>query len=421
MPLPLVSRAARNEFRELLSGHFYLRDISDIFTGAGFPNDVTYEAWGNRRQLVEDYYRTSDFGSQHSISMLLSAVNEAIARLAAHGDVPDMPDLVRLMERDGYVYRDDRFIPAGQEDTAVESPIRWLAPTYNLICYGGPQATVFRGQKGIGTFRRERLFEYTSDDLIHQYGNAVPSLAEMPALIVAEAKPGGEPETPAFLAHLARVRIVGNDIRFQFRRIHTERFSSEEVFASGVLDIQRGEHSRTHWAIKEGHLVEGLFQLLADRANTQDERLPSIAKPRFFSVDDWPLPVSGHVAVMMPFDPKYDVIYETIRDACGNHNLETIRVDEIYGPTNVVDDVFTIIVQSRFVISDLTKRNPNVLYETGIAHACNREVIMIVQNEEDVPFDLRHKRFVKYLPNREGLRKLRTDLGRSVYAILQSE
>ena len=31
------------------------------------------------------------------------------------------------------------------------------------------------------------------------------------------------------------------------------------------------------------------------------------------------------------------------------------------------------------MISDLTDRNPNVLYETGLAHALNRDVIMLVQ------------------------------------------
>lgn len=420
MALPVVSRGARNAFRELLSGSFVLRDISDIFTGAGFPREVTYEDWGNRRQLVENYYRTRDFRSPQSVEMLLSAMNEAIARLAARGDMPDMANLVRLMKQDGYVYRDDRFIPAGQEDAAMESPIRWLAPTYNLICYGGPQAKVFRGQTGIGTFRRERLFEYTSDDLVHRFENAVHSLAQLPALIVAEAIPGGEPETPAFLAHLERVRIVGNDIRFRFRRIQTERFSSEEVFASGLLDIQGGEHSRTHWAIKEGHLLEGLFQLLADRANAQEEHFPSIAKPRFFRVDDWPLPALGHVAVMMPFDTKYDVVYKTICKACGDHSLEAKRVDDIYGSRVVVDDIFKVILQSRFVISDLTKRNPNVLYETGIAHARNRDVLMIVQDEDDIPFDLRHIRFVKYLPNSEGYNKLREDLVRSIDAMLET-
>ena len=420
MASPIVSRAALNEFRELLSGNFVLRDINDIFTGAGFPNDVTYEAWGNRRQLVEDYYNTQDFRSRHSVTMLLSAVNEAIAR-PARGDLADMTNLIRLMKRDGYVYRNDRFVPAETEDPGMGSSSRWSMSAYNLICYGVADASVFRSQMGIGTFSKERLFEYTSEDLKYQYEHDVPSLAHLPALIVAEARPGGSPETPAFLAHIERTRIVGNSIRFQFRRIQTERFSSEEVFGSGILDIntQGSEHYRTHWAIKEGHLIEGIFQLLADRANAQEERFPSIAKPRFFRVDDWPLPVLGHVAVMMPFDSKYDVVYETIRDACGDHNLEAIRVDDIYGPRSVVDDIFKIIVQSRFVIGDLTKRNPNVLYEIGIAHARNRDVLMIVQNDDDIPFDLQHIRFVKYLPNREGYSKLRADIVKSIEAILR--
>ena len=121
---------------------------------------------------------------------------------------------------------------------------------------------------------------------------------------------------------------------------------------------------------------------------------------------------------MMPFDSEYNDVYAAIRSACRHHDLRAIRVDAIFGPSNVVDDIFKIIVQSKLVISDLTKRNPNVLYETGIAHARNREVVMIVQNEKDIPFDLRHIRFVKYSPNSDGYSKLQTDLVESVSAIL---
>ena len=96
-----------------------------------------------------------------------------------------------------------------------------------------------------------------------------------------------------------------------------------------------------------------------------------------------------------------------------------MRVDKIFGPNVVMDDIFKIIVQSRFVISDLTKRNPNVLYETGIAHARNCEVIMIVQDEDDIPSDLKQSRYVKYLTNNEGYRKLRGGLAKSIGAILE--
>ena len=83
-----------------------------------------------------------------------------------------------------------------------------------------------------------------------------------------------------------------------------------------------------------------------------------------------------------------------------------------------MDDVFSAIVQSRLVICDLTDRNANVLYETGLAHALNNDVIMITQNMDDIPFDLRHFRVVKYLPNKEGLSKLTEDLKKTILETL---
>ena len=365
--------------------------------------------------------KTLNLAKQSDIAMLFSAVNETTVRLAADGEFEGLSDLIRLMKRDGYSYEDGTFMPLGPEGSASGRSTTWSLSTYSLICYGRPEATVFRSPIGTATFPKDRLFEYTSDDLKDRYEADLPSLAQLPALIVAEANPGGDPKTPAFLAQIEDVRVVGKHVRFRFRRIRAERFSSEEVFGSGLLNIntQGWEHSRTHWAIKQGDLLEGLFGLLDNRVTAQEARFPSIARPRFFRVDDWPLPVLGHVAVMMPFDTAYDVVYEAIRSACRHHSLDAIRVDEIFGPSNVVDDVFRVIVQSRFVICDLTKRNPNVLYETGIAHARNCDVLMIVQNEEDIPFDLRHIRFVKYLPNREGYEKLQADLESSISAILE--
>lgn len=291
----------------------------------------------------------------------------------------------------------------------------WSLSTYSLICYSHPGVPVFGKPMGIGTFQKERMFEHTSEHLRLHYKDDVSLLAKLPALIVAEARPGGVPKTPAFLAQIEDVRVDGDTIRFQYRRMETGEFSSEEVFGAACLDTDRWEHSRTHWAIKEGSLLEGLFSLLANRVSAQEALF---SKPRVFHVEEWPLQILTHVAVMMSFNPVYKEVYEAIRSACRHHDLCAIRVDEIFGPRNVAGDIFKTIVQSKLVISDLTKRNPNVLYETGIAHARNCEVVMIVQNEDDIPFDLQHIRFVKYLPNSEGYNKLQTDLVKSISAIL---
>ena len=58
--------------------------------------------------------------------------------------------------------------------------------------------------------------------------------------------------------------------------------------------------------------------------------------------------------------------------------------------------------RSSVVICDCSDRNPNVFYEIGIAHTLGREVILITQSEADIPFDLLHLRYVRYLNNPEG-------------------
>jgi len=62
------------------------------------------------------------------------------------------------------------------------------------------------------------------------------------------------------------------------------------------------------------------------------------------------------------------------------------------------------------------RRAANVFYEAGIAHALGRDVILITQSDADIPFDLRHLRYAKYLNNAEG----RADLARRLRDRIQT-
>lgn len=66
------------------------------------------------------------------------------------------------------------------------------------------------------------------------------------------------------------------------------------------------------------------------------------------------------------------------------------------------------------MVVDFTGKNPNVMYETGIAHTLGKHVIPISQSLADVPFDMQHHRVLKYLPNREGLAALEAKLSRKL-------
>ena len=293
--------------------------------------------------------------------------------------------------------------------------MKWSMTEYNLIVCADTEDPMFTNASGRSSFPADRLFEYTGDELKQRYQNKQASLSDLPTLVLGEIRTGQA--APAVLCQLEDIERGGANLHFRFERWF-DRFTSDEVFNCGYFDIRTthsgvDERTRTHWAVKRGNLFEGLFKLLNDQCKGE--------RPRLFSVEQWPLPALDHIAVMMPFTMEFDPVYVAIQSACTSQRLRTLRVDEIYGPTPIIDDVFSTIAQSRLVISDLTGRNPNVLYETGIAHALNREVIMIVQNYQDVPFDLGHFRHVQYLPNREGLEKLQKELLASIRAIRLKE
>ena len=56
------------------------------------------------------------------------------------------------------------------------------------------------------------------------------------------------------------------------------------------------------------------------------------------------------------------------------------------------------IIQAQFVIAVLDGRNPNVLYEVGIAHAIGKLVILLVKREKsnDLPENLKGNRLLIY-------------------------
>lgn len=116
------------------------------------------------------------------------------------------------------------------------------------------------------------------------------------------------------------------------------------------------------------------------------------------------------VAVMMPFAMEFAVVLGAIKEACRNHDLRCLRVDSVWEEATIVQDIFNLIFRAQVVVVDFTGKNPNVMYETGIAHTLGKHVIPISQSLDDVPFDMRHHRVLTYLANGEGLAGLTSKL-----------
>ena len=82
-------------------------------------------------------------------------------------------------------------------------------------------------------------------------------------------------------------------------------------------------------------------------------------------------------------------------------------------------DVWTAVYRCRAVIADCTTRDPNVFYEIGMAHKVGKPVILITQDESDVPFDLRHLRYIKYAYTPPGMDAFEANLRLTLQDVLK--
>ena len=125
------------------------------------------------------------------------------------------------------------------------------------------------------------------------------------------------------------------------------------------------------------------------------------------------------VSVMMSFQVEFNPVYEAIGRACDSRHLRWRRADDLWNNSTIIQDVFELIYVSNIVVVDFTRRNPNVMYETGLAHALGKHVVPITQSLDDVPFDLRSHRVLQYLRNEQGLRTLESDLAKRLTTIVE--
>ena len=262
-----------------------------------------------------------------------------------------------------------------------------------------------------GEVGADRLLEHTADDvreyLAPEVGQVrIERLLNLPTLLMPETGFDDEPQ-------IARVGHVTNVNKSRYR--YTFSFVPNPAIApipsprieaaAGVLDITDWEFHRTHWAVKDVDLYRVLDQELSARVKPKVFQFPT-SEP--FDPD--------LVAVMMPFSPAFSAVYESLKEGIEAAGMRCLRADDIWERDHILDDVLSLIWRARVVIADLSEKNPNVFYETGIAHTLGRDTILVAQSMSDIPFDLQGIRALKYLNNGEG----RTALSRGITSRLNT-
>lgn len=143
-------------------------------------------------------------------------------------------------------------------------------------------------------------------------------------------------------------------------------------------------------------------------------------KPSVFNVPKKPQN-EKLISVMMPFNASFAGTYDAVKRVAEYMKLECLRADDIWDNSTFMQDIFDLIFCAKVIVVDFTGRNPNVMYETGIAHTLGKTVIPITQSLDDIPSDLGHHRALKYLPNEQGYRDLSNELYKRLKVIYKIE
>jgi hypothetical protein len=278
------------------------------------------------------------------------------------------------------------------------------------------------------------LTKYTARALQDRYAawndESIAHLRGFPALFAYETANN----QPARVGWITRVRHRNQTVRVEYEIEPSLPPIDPQRLLTLEFDLNLGpwEMNRTHWALKDVELLPvlmeaGLIDAAFVHAQPPQSRIMAIglrqdaaeiaARPTVFRLPLTPRE-DDLVSVMMPFSHEMQPVYAAVEAACLQNQVRCQRADHIWEEPEVMQDVFSLIYRSKIVVCDFTGQNPNVFYEAGISHTLGRPVIPIAQNERDIPFDVRHHRYLPYFNNNEGREELTERLARRIRTLL---
>ncbi len=110
--------------------------------------------------------------------------------------------------------------------------------------------------------------------------------------------------------------------------------------------------------------------------------------------------------VIMPFATAFDSVFEVVKktaiSAVPDTTFECYWLKDVQSAGCITDDILEGLNNATFCIADVSGHNPNVMWETGYAMALGKPTILIGQDIEALPFDLKSHRVLAYSRGNES-------------------
>lgn len=224
-----------------------------------------------------------------------------------------------------------------------------------------------------------------------------------------------------------------------FRRAHRDvRFKPPQAQFLPPATLERSAEALSLASLNESQLnawAEMFFRVAGDDIDQIVRRALQVHEAQRRMMNDQPNdgwmrvnPIFGEpqkqsqfqtdIFMIMPFRDRFNGVYHNIvRPIATSLNLTVKRGDDFTSVRGaIMQEVWAALNACRLVIVETTEVNANVYYELGIAHTLGKPAILLTQNRDvqDIPFDIRHLRFIVYDNTIEGGEKLAQDLRQAI-------
>lgn len=95
------------------------------------------------------------------------------------------------------------------------------------------------------------------------------------------------------------------------------------------------------------------------------------------------------IFIAMPFDKELGNVFYVVKQYGTRKGYNVWRADENKATVEIFSHILGKISESDVVIADVTYANPNVFLEIGYSWAIGKEVLLIAEHLNDLPFDVR--------------------------------
>lgn len=200
----------------------------------------------------------------------------------------------------------------------------------------------------------------------------------------------------------------------------------EQLEEQGLIVVENDAFQHAQWdlytTISISENTSKLIQVLGislKETSKYDHRNSVICNPRFENPKEISKGDESDIFVLMPFRTELTPVYDDhIKSVARKLGLSIKRGDDFFSAHRIMKDVWAGIYNAKVIIADCTDRNPNVFYEIGIAHTIGKPVILITQSIDDVPFDIRDFRFIKYNYTPPGMKEFEKSLEKTIKKIV---